>query len=73
MARRRRHWSLLALVAIVVGQQLTVFADIPTQAFRYMASPIYIGIMLLPLFFARNRATPSTGNLPAATIAHASP
>jgi len=73
VARRRRHWSLLALVAIVVGQQLTVFADIPTQAFRYMANPIYIGIMLLPLFFARNRATPSTGNLPAATIAHASP
>jgi hypothetical protein len=73
VARRRRNWSLLALVAIVVGQQLTVFADIPTQAFRYMASPIYIGIMLLPLFFARNQTMPSTGNLPAATIAHASP
>ena len=65
VARRRRDWALLALVAIVAGQQLTVFVDIPTQAFRYMASPIYIGIMLLPLFFARNRVAPSGPNLPA--------
>jgi hypothetical protein len=64
VARKRRDWSLLALVAIVAGQQLTVFLDIPTQAFRYMASPIYIGIMLLPLFFARNRTAPSSPNLP---------
>ncbi len=59
VARRRRNWALLALAAIVVGQQLTVLADIPTQAFRYMASPLYIGIMLLPLFLARGRAAPA--------------
>ncbi len=64
VARRRRNWALLALAAIVVGQQLTVFIDIPTQAFRYMASPIYIGIMLLPLFFARDRTAQPAPNLP---------
>ncbi len=67
VARRRRNWALLALVAIVVGQQVTVLADIPTQAFRYMASPIYIGIMLLPLFFARNRTALPGPGLPATT------
>lgn len=56
VARQRRNWALLALVAIVVGQQISVLVDIPTQAFRYMASPIFIGIMLLPLFFARKRS-----------------
>ena len=74
VARRRRNWALLALVAIVVGQQVTVFVDIPTQAFRYMASPLYIGIMLLPLFFARNRVAPSSANLPApAELTHSRP
>ncbi len=59
VARRRRDWAMLALAAMVAGEQLTVFLDIPTQAFRYMATPIFIGIMLLPLFFARNRAAPA--------------
>jgi hypothetical protein len=71
VARRRRDWALLALAAVVAAQQVTVFIDIPTQAFRYMASPLYIGMMLVPLFLARNRAMPSRGNLAAATAAQA--
>jgi hypothetical protein len=59
VARRRSDWVLLALAAAVVGQQVTVFLDIPTQAFRYMVTPIFVGIMLLPLFLARGRATPA--------------
>jgi hypothetical protein len=73
VARRRRDWALLALVAVVVGQQVTVFADIPTQAFRYMVSPVYIGIMLLPLFFARGRMMPLERDPPTAAAAGAAP
>jgi hypothetical protein len=49
---RRRDWTLLVIVAMVVGQQLTVLADNPAQEFRYMVSPLVAGIMLIPLFFA---------------------
>lgn len=59
VAARRRNWALLSLVAIVAAQQVVVLVDNPTQAFRYMASPIYIGIMLIPLFLARNRDAPT--------------
>ncbi|HUK73017.1 MAG TPA: hypothetical protein VLW50_30405 [Streptosporangiaceae bacterium] len=59
VARRRKNWAMLALAAMVAGEQVTVLLDIPTQAFRYMATPIFVGIMLLPLFFARNRAAPA--------------
>ena len=57
-ARRRRNWGLLALGAVVVGQQLGVLVDVPDQLFRYMAGPIVIGIMLVPLLFARNQPAP---------------
>ncbi len=52
-ARRRHDWALLSLAAIVAGQQLSIIVDNPSQLFRYMVSPILIGIMLVPLFFAR--------------------
>jgi hypothetical protein len=57
-ARRRRNWALLSLGAIVAGQQLGLLVDVPAQLFRYMASPIFIGIMLVPLFFMRDRPAP---------------
>jgi hypothetical protein len=57
-ARRRRNWGLLSLGAIVAGQQLGVLVDVPGQLFRYMAAPIFLGIMLVPLFFARDRPVP---------------
>lgn len=62
-ARRRRNRSLLALAAIVAGQQLTVLADNPAQLFRFMAAPIFIGIMLVPLFFVRGLPPPPGGEL----------
>ncbi len=46
-SRRRRE--LLVAGAVVAGQQLGVLAAIPAQLFRYMAAPIMIGIMLVPL------------------------
>jgi hypothetical protein len=46
------------MAAIVLGQQLMVLADNPIQAFRYMAAPLLIGPMLVPLFCARNRPSP---------------
>ncbi len=58
-ARRRRNWAILALAAIVAGQQLAVIADNPAQLFRYMVSPIFVGIMLVPLLFAGKRTPPS--------------
>jgi len=58
-ARARRNWALLSLASIVAGQQLAVLADNPSQLFRYMVSPIVIGIMLVPLFFARRRTLPA--------------
>jgi hypothetical protein len=57
-ARARRNWALLSLGAIVVGQQAGILATVPAQVFRYMLAPIIIGIMLVPLFFARNRPAP---------------
>jgi hypothetical protein len=53
--RARRNWAVLSLGAILIGQQLGVLADVPAQLYRYMVSPIIIGIMLVPLFFARRR------------------
>jgi hypothetical protein len=38
-----------------------VLADNPTQLFRYMAAPLLIGPMLVPLFFARNGRLAETG------------
>ncbi|MDX6394787.1 MAG: hypothetical protein QOJ73_5850 [Streptosporangiaceae bacterium] len=61
-SRARRNWAVLSLGAILVGQQLGVMADIPAQLYRYMVSPIFIGIMLVPLYFARNRAGDTAGD-----------
>jgi hypothetical protein len=58
-ARRRRNWALLSMGAIVLGQQLMVFADNPDQLFRYMATALFVGPMLIPLFCARDRLQPA--------------
>lgn len=57
-ARARRNWQALSLAAIVAAQQLGVLADNPAQLYRYMASTIVIGIMLVPLFAALRRPGP---------------
>ena len=59
VARARRNWALLGLGAIIAAQQLGVLVDIPAQLYRYMISPVFIGIMLIPLFFARKRPVPA--------------
>jgi hypothetical protein len=38
--------------------QLGTLVDVPNQLFRYMAGPIIIGIMLVPLLFAGKRPAP---------------
>src|ERR1700730_10370910 len=57
-ARRRKDWVMLSMAAIVAGQQLMVLADNPDQLFRYMATALFVGPMLIPLFLARNRQPP---------------
>lgn len=52
-AQRSRY--VLAVGAVIIGQQLAVLANISAQDFRYMASPIFIGVMLLPLLFSSAR------------------
>ncbi|MEW9546823.1 hypothetical protein [Nonomuraea sp. NPDC050783] len=47
VARRNRY--VLGVAAVVAGQQLAVLANISAQDFRYMASPIPIGALLVPL------------------------
>jgi hypothetical protein len=50
MMAQRDRW-VLAVAAVVFGQQLAVLANISAQDFRYMAAPIFIGMLLLPLLF----------------------
>jgi hypothetical protein len=47
LALRNRY--VLGVAAVVAGQQLTVLANISAQDFRYMAAPILIGALLVPL------------------------
>jgi hypothetical protein len=47
LARRNRY--VVGIAAVVAGQQLAIMANISAQDFRYMASPIYIGMLLVPL------------------------
>jgi hypothetical protein len=54
-ARARRNWAVLSIGAVVLAQQLTILLDNPAQLYRYMVSPIFIGVLLVPLFFARHR------------------
>ncbi len=58
-ARRRGNVRLLAIGAVVVAQQLGTILDNPSQLFRYMASPILIGIMLLPLLWTARPKIPA--------------
>ncbi|MBB6350514.1 hypothetical protein ACWGH8_12475 [Nonomuraea muscovyensis] len=47
-----RNRYVPAVAAVVVGQQLAILANISAQDFRYMAAPIHIGMLLLPLLAA---------------------
>jgi hypothetical protein len=45
-----RNRYVLGVAAVVAGQQLAVLANISAQDFRYMATPIFVGALLVPLF-----------------------
>ncbi|MHC5257593.1 hypothetical protein ACYSUO_06895 [Streptomyces sp. UC4497] len=49
LARARRRRVLLALAAVPLGVQLTVLAANPAPCFRYMAAPMFIGVLCLSL------------------------
>jgi hypothetical protein len=55
-ARRRGDVGALALAAVVAANQVNVLVNNPGQLMRYMAGPIILGILLLPLAFAGARA-----------------
>ena len=61
-ARGRRNWALLSLGAVVAGQQLALLPDTPAPDYRYMIVEIFIGIMLVPLLFARHRPAAADGD-----------
>ncbi|MGW4793154.1 hypothetical protein ACWEPC_12170 [Nonomuraea sp. NPDC004297] len=44
-----RNRYALAVAAVVAGQQLAVLANISAQDFRYLAAPILVGALLVPL------------------------
>ncbi len=52
-AWRRRDIAALALITTILATQLNVLINNPGQLVRYMAAPIFLGILLLPLMFAR--------------------
>ncbi|WP_327087621.1 hypothetical protein OIE66_35630 [Nonomuraea sp. NBC_01738] len=59
VAARSGNRYALGVAAVVAGQQLAILANISAQDFRYMASPIFTGILLLPLLLSslRRRAS----------------
>jgi len=72
LARARGCRPLFALTGVTLGIQLTVFVATPSPCFRYMAAPMFIGVLCLSLIPALRgavrpvvpprapRATPST-------------
>jgi len=52
LAWRRRERALLVLAALSLGNQLSVLAVNNAQAARYMAAPLVLGVLLLPLLAA---------------------
>jgi hypothetical protein len=65
-ARRRRDVAILGLGAVILANQLTVAVNNPGQLVRYMAGPLILGILLLPLTFASPRTGPRAAPDPAA-------
>ncbi|NUW30391.1 hypothetical protein HTZ77_02970 [Nonomuraea sp. SMC257] len=62
-----RNRYVPAVVAVVAGQQLAVLANISAQDFRYMATPLLVGMLMVPLLFGslvrllRGTRRPATG------------
>jgi hypothetical protein len=62
LTRARSCRPLLALAGVTLGVQLTVLAANPAPCFRYMAAPLFIGVLCLSLIPAlaghRGRSVP---------------
>ncbi|MGW4161078.1 hypothetical protein [Streptomyces sp. NPDC004788] len=65
--RRTKLKGTLALLSVTLGLQLTVLAANPAPLWRYMIGPIFIGILMLPLWRAKPRfdAADASGTLEA--------
>jgi hypothetical protein len=57
-ARRRRDLAVLGLGAVILANQVNVMVNNPGQLVRYLAGPLILGILLLPLMFAHPRPRP---------------
>ncbi|HEX4812538.1 MAG TPA: hypothetical protein VFV66_07270 [Nonomuraea sp.] len=62
VAGRNRY--VAGVAAVVAGQQLAVMANISAQDFRYMASPIFIGVLLVPVLLGSMSALGAGGRRP---------
>ncbi|MGW6480612.1 hypothetical protein ACWGDS_22420 [Streptomyces sp. NPDC055059] len=74
LTRARGCRALFALAGVTFGTQFTVFVATPSPCFRYMAAPMFIGVLCLSLIPAlrgaarpvvpppASRATPSTAS-----------
>lgn len=59
-ARRFRRWDILLIAAMPLANQLTVTAANPAQLYRYMLGPLFVGMILMPLFALRTwRSAPA--------------
>ncbi|QMU79238.1 hypothetical protein GXW83_29575 [Streptacidiphilus sp. PB12-B1b] len=68
----RKVWrrEVLALAVVTGGMQLNVLAATPSALYRYMATPTYLGILLLPFLFSKlTRQAPETQDAPSAAPA----
>jgi hypothetical protein len=65
-ARRRRDVAVLGLGAVILANQLNVVLNNPSQLARYLAGPLILGILLLPLAFARPRRDSGADERPTA-------
>jgi hypothetical protein len=65
-ARRRRDLAVLGLGAVILANQLNVTLNNPSQLARYMVGPLILGVLLLPLAFARPRPPIMTVTAPKA-------
>ena len=55
-SRRMRNWRLLTVGVVCLANQLMVMLANPSQLFRYMAGPIFIGVLIVPIVLARRPA-----------------
>jgi len=65
-AHRRRDLAILGLGAVIMANQLNVTLNNPGQLARYMAGPLILGVLLLPLAFARPRPSIPLASAPVA-------